>query len=96
MKKPNNNLIPLIESFYSAGIAIGGYNSNRGAATDNVITGNTLVNNDTDNDGNGELMIQVSIKRLNYWLTVPGFSSFAFEAILEASLDLPIFCNSLK
>lgn len=59
MKRPNNNLIPLIESSYSAGIAIGGYDSNRGAAIDNVIVGNTLANNDTDNSGNGELIIQV-------------------------------------
>ena len=59
MKRPNNNLIPLIGSSFLAGIAIGGYDPNRGAAIDNVIAGNTLANNDTDNSGNGELIIQV-------------------------------------
>ncbi|MEZ4487126.1 MAG: right-handed parallel beta-helix repeat-containing protein [Cyanobacteriota/Melainabacteria group bacterium] len=52
----------LIKSSHVAGISIGGYNLNRGAATDNVITGNTLVNNDTMQDGSGELMIQANVR----------------------------------
>jgi hypothetical protein len=41
-----------------AGIAMGGYDTQRGYAENCVIVNNTLYSNDTSQDGNGELMLQ--------------------------------------
>jgi len=43
---------------YIAGIAMGGYDTQRGATQDCDVIHNTLFHNDTDQDGNGELLIQ--------------------------------------
>jgi len=40
------------------GIALGGYDTERGSATDCAIVNNTLYHNDSLQDGNGELMLQ--------------------------------------
>jgi parallel beta-helix repeat protein len=41
-----------------AGIAMGGYDTERGSTENCTIVNNTLFNNDTQEDGNGELLIQ--------------------------------------
>ena len=41
-----------------AGIAMGGYDEERGSTEDSFIINNTLYHNDSQQDGNGELMIQ--------------------------------------
>ncbi|MFN2375671.1 MAG: right-handed parallel beta-helix repeat-containing protein [Candidatus Binatia bacterium] len=43
---------------HSIGIAIGGYDTNRGSTEDCSIVHNTLFENDTDHSGGGELMMQ--------------------------------------
>ena len=43
---------------HSIGIAMGGYDSNRGSTEDCAIVHNTLFENDTDHSGGGELLIQ--------------------------------------
>ncbi len=53
-----NNLIYLNNI---AGIAIGGYDTQRGSTDDCKILNNTLYHNDTQQDGNGELWIQYDV-----------------------------------
>ena len=48
----------LLFNNHIAGIAMGGYDVRRGSTEDCVIVNNTLYNNDTMQDGNGEIMIQ--------------------------------------
>ncbi|HXV99826.1 MAG TPA: right-handed parallel beta-helix repeat-containing protein, partial [Anaerolineae bacterium] len=48
----------LIYNNHIAGIALGGYDTERGSTENCVIVNNTLFNNDTQEDGNGEILIQ--------------------------------------
>ena len=48
----------LIYGNHIAGIAMGGYDSNRGSTENCAFVNNTLYNNDTLEDGNGEIFIQ--------------------------------------
>ncbi len=43
------------------GIAMGGYEANRGKAENNTVVGNTLFENDTLKQGNGELLLQYNV-----------------------------------
>ncbi len=43
------------------GLAMGGYDENRGRTEFSEIVGNTFVNNDTDQEGNGELLLQFDV-----------------------------------
>jgi len=43
---------------HSIGIAMGGYDTNRGSTEDSAIVHNTLYDNDTDQSGGGELLVQ--------------------------------------
>ena len=45
-----------------AGIAMGGYDTNRGSTENCTVVNNTLYNNDTKSDGNGELWLQYDVK----------------------------------
>lgn len=45
------------------GIAMGGYDSERGSTVDCVIANNTLYHNDTGQDGNGEILVQFDTRR---------------------------------
>jgi N-terminal glycosyl-hydrolase-114-associated domain/Right handed beta helix region len=43
------------------GIAMGGYEANKGKAENNTVVGNTLFENDTLKQGNGELLLQYNV-----------------------------------
>lgn len=47
---------------HSIGIAIGGYDTNRGSTEDCAIVHNTLYDNDLDQSGGGELLIQYDVR----------------------------------
>ena len=47
---------------HSIGIAIGGYDTNRGSTEDCAIVHNTLFGNDTDGSGGGEMLLQYDIR----------------------------------
>jgi hypothetical protein len=52
----------LVFNNHIAGIAMGGYDTNRGSTENCTIVNNTLYNNDTQEDGNGEILIQFDTK----------------------------------
>ncbi len=47
-----------ISNSHLTGIAMGGYDTNRGSTEDCVVVNNTLYHNDTDATGSGELLVQ--------------------------------------
>ena len=52
----------LVYDNHIAGISLGGYDRRRGATTGCVVERNTLFNNDSDAQGNGELLLQYDVR----------------------------------
>jgi len=52
----------LVTGSHTVGMSLGGYDNKRGATRNCLIKNNTLHGNDTDNNGNGELMLQYLVQ----------------------------------